>query len=147
MADGDEPVGEVDFAQLFLNQDAEDEDETTLAAVLSAMAETWPRAKRFKAIEVSMHINDKHETHDNVCIMREFFKEGADAETKITANAMGKKLKALVDAPIKDDLNRTLTLRAERQRKGGGRPTAIYHVEVLPPPQGQEVVEEEQDPF
>ena len=65
----------IDFQQLFLDQESDEEDSASLADTLSVLNKRWPGGT-FKAADVASLINENGNTPDGV-VIREFLFPGA----------------------------------------------------------------------
>lgn len=112
----------VDFQALFLGQERDDEETNTLAALLTALRKEWPPEKEngkmvataFTAKDVAELINEGGATG---VLVRDNLFERLPAGQTISVKAVGKRLKARVDAPVQVDEG-ILTLRADDGREG-----------------------------
>jgi hypothetical protein len=96
---------DINFKDLFLKQEDEDEDTSSLADMLKAMAAKWPNARAFSAAEAARVINDQSEfasTIDKECgaSMREFLFPATPPNHQITPRSLGKRLKSRVGEPV-----------------------------------------------
>jgi hypothetical protein len=100
----DEP--KLDFQTLFLDQEADDEDATSLAEALDALARIM--TKEFKASDVAEKINltatrtDLSSTNSELdaLAVRAFLFPNQPVGTQVTAKSVGKRLKAHVGEPV-----------------------------------------------
>jgi hypothetical protein len=121
---------EIDFQNLFLNQEAEeDEDTVSLVEVLTVLAERWPEG--FHATDIAQLINGVSIDPD-VLALREFLYPGATPHFAVAPRSVGKRLAAHVDEPVKSG-ECTLILRkmedaTDRKMKG----TLRYRVHMDP---------------
>jgi hypothetical protein len=99
----------IDFQQLFLARDAEDEDTTSLAEALAIMAAEWPMT--FNAAEVARLVNDLGSQHGTA--LREFLYPGEPTFYVATPKSIAQRLKEHVDEPVKHG-DRTLILRRKQ---------------------------------
>jgi hypothetical protein len=113
---------EVDFRTLFLTQEDEDEDSTSLAEVLEAMAATWPDWT--KAATLTDATNSMSHLHRET--LRGFFCPTLREEEKVSVKSVGRKLKQHVGEPVKSS-NRTLILRSDRDFH---TKTRLYKIEI-----------------
>jgi hypothetical protein len=101
----DEP--KLDFQTLFLDQEADDEDATSLAEALNALARIM--TKEFKASDVAEKINlttaktDLSSTESELAALavRAFLFPSQPLSAQVTAKAVGRRLKAHVGEPVK----------------------------------------------
>jgi len=101
----------VDFQQLFLAQDDEDEDSNSLAEALASMRHKWPAS--FDASEIARFINEPGSGPSDQLrstTLREFFYPNAKPDHVASAKSVGSLLVKYVDDPVRwgDD---TLILR------------------------------------
>jgi hypothetical protein len=116
---------DLDFQDLFLSQEGDDEDSTSLADALAVMERRWTE---FKANDVADLINKRDadssldvETlremnHDSITL-RDFLFGHAPAGFVATPKSVGHRLKAHVDEPVRSG-HRTLILRTREDRAG-----------------------------
>jgi hypothetical protein len=109
------PATSINFKNLFLVQEEDDEESSSLADVLAVLAEKWPNAAPFKAAEVATAINTTGEwategTRERAMTLREFLFPGAPPNQAVTAKATSKRLKRHVGEPVPHDGN-TLSLQ------------------------------------
>jgi hypothetical protein len=113
---------DVDFRTLFLTQEDEDEDSTSLAEVLEAMAATWPDWT--KVATLADATNSMSHLHRET--LRGFFCPHLREEEKVSPKSVGKKLKQHVGEPVRSN-NRTLILRSD---KDPHTKAPLYKVEI-----------------
>jgi hypothetical protein len=95
----------VKFRDLFLVQEADDEDSADLADALSILAEEWPNGELFQAADVAKVINTTgdratEEARERGAVLRSFLFPGVLENRAVTAKAVGKRLKRHVDELI-----------------------------------------------
>jgi hypothetical protein len=112
----------VDFHQLFIAQEADDEDSSELADVLAVLNKRW-QTGTFKAADVATAINE-HESDSP--ILREFLFPGGKSDQIVTTKAVGKRLCSHVDNPVLHHAE-TLTLRVV---KDAHTKTNAFYVKV-----------------
>ena len=126
----------VDFTEVFKNQDADDEDDTSLSKVLDLMRKRWPNEKQFYAADLTKEVNDisvnPQVTIDNELrdAVREFFFPTLPSHQKVIAITVGRRIKTRVDEPVRWG-NDTLKLKSEKPTDGGGNASAAYWVEAI----------------
>ena len=104
-----ELVGQhVDFRELFIAQEEDDEEATSLADVLEILLRRFPNG--FQAKEATATINQTFSTDDDVQTLREYLMPGALPGHVFTSKAVSKRLKKHLDEPVFCG-SRTLTLR------------------------------------
>jgi hypothetical protein len=105
---------ELDFEKLFLAQEEDEEEASSLADALEAMAKEWSKT-RFVAADLAVHVNNTSQGQLGV-ILREFLFPGAPPATHHTfsAKSVGRRLKSHVDEPVKSG-DWMLTLRSWRK--------------------------------
>jgi hypothetical protein len=111
---------QIDFQQLFLSWEEDDEDSATLADALAALLEKWPAhkegvAKAFRANDVAKCINEPS-FDPMVATIRDFLFPGAPAGHTVTAKSVGRRLMKHLDNPVKDDQGQTLALKTWREK-------------------------------
>lgn len=125
--DKDGETIEIDFQNLFLRQEEEeDEDSVSLADVLSILLKQMSK-KLFSAANVAEIVNQEH-MPDGVTV-HEFLYPTAPSGHRASPRSVGKRLHQYVDNPVKDG-ERTLTLRKCREAHGGSKGALAYYVEV-----------------
>jgi hypothetical protein len=115
------PECKIDFQNLFLVREDQDEDSTSLAEALAIMLNQWPGS--FDATDVTKLING-----GNGVALREFLYPETAASEAVSSRSVGKRLKPHIGEPVKDG-DRTLILRKhdDAHKKQG-----VYHVDVVP---------------
>src|SRR5262249_27400379 len=109
----DEP--ELDFQKLFITQEEDDEDSTTLADVLEVMRKKWPGD--FQATDVAGWVNgeDPYQNDDDKQTLRDFLTQSASSTTVLSAKSIGRLLKRHLDEPARSG-DQTIVLRREKDR-------------------------------
>src|SRR6476646_4548076 len=118
-----EPDSPVDFQNLFLAQDDEDEDSTSLAEALEIMLMKWMGA--FDAADVAKAINGQPQDRSspdqygapstpdpNAASLREFLFPTAPLSQLANPKSIGRRLRNHVDEPVRSR-GRTLVLRKQ----------------------------------
>ena len=116
---------DLDFQDLFLSQEGDDEDSTSLADALAVMERRWTE---FKANDVADLINKRdadssldvetlREMNHDSLTLRDFLFGHAPAGFVATPKSVGHRLKAHVDEPVRSG-HRTLILRTREDRAG-----------------------------
>ena len=88
---------EVDFQKLFLEQEADDDDSSSLADVLHILNRTW---HQFKASDVANMLNTQGNTSDSITL-REFLFPGGRIDQQVTVKGVSKRLGAHVGNPVR----------------------------------------------
>jgi hypothetical protein len=101
---------ELDFRTLFQAQEEEDEDSTSLAEVLEAMAAAWPE-DWVGATTVCDATNSPMHPHRET--LRGFFCPTLREDDKATPKSVGRRLKKHVGEPVRSG-ERTLILKSQR---------------------------------
>ena len=107
---------EIDFKDLFLTQEEDDEESSSLADLLAGMAKKWPVGNQATANDIAKLINNPGsdylpESEQQLAItLREFLFPNAPPGQVVTARAVGKQLGKRVGEPVKTD-KLTLILR------------------------------------
>jgi hypothetical protein len=99
---------EVDFQKLFLVQEEDDEESTSLADVLEILLRTWPNG--FGAKDVTDAINQLV-PGDDWQALREFLLPGTLSTFTFSSKTIGRRLKKHLDEPVFSS-KRTLALRS-----------------------------------
>jgi hypothetical protein len=97
----------LDFQKLFLDQESENEESTSLADALDLMLRKFD--KSFRAAQVSAFINDAQ----NDVALREFLYPSAQPTQTVSPKSVGKQLKKHVGNPVRHN-ERTLTLMKDK---------------------------------
>ena len=98
----------LDFQQLFLEQESDEEDSASLVDALSVLNKRWPGGT-FKAADVAGLINENGNTPDGV-VIREFLFPGQKSDV-VSSKSVGRRLLAHVGNPVRQD-DKTLSLYA-----------------------------------
>jgi hypothetical protein len=135
--------GKLDFQELFLSQEEDEEESASLADALVALDGEWPggnrgeEATKFQAADVTRKVNNQSEyTIDaerqrNVTV-REFLFPNTPPGQTVTAKAVGKRLKRHIGEPVMQG-GRTLILKEWRDPRGGPNATLSYYVQTREP--------------
>jgi hypothetical protein len=119
----------VSFAGMFEAANDEDEDETSLAAVLETMSDLWADEKLFTAQDLCDAIDDKKTSDSGVMRsvyefedsdreqLRNFFCPTLDRGKLASAKSVGRYLRNHIDEPVASD-GWTFILRAQKARSG-----------------------------
>jgi hypothetical protein len=124
----------INFRDLFVDQEQDDEESASLADVLDSLSRKWPAEDKFHAADIAKIINDTGQwrTDDEVersAILRELLFADAQPNTTVTAKATGKRLSRHVGEPVVHR-TRTLILREVRDRSAGPKGALAYYVQV-----------------
>jgi hypothetical protein len=122
---------EIDFKNLFLTQEEDDEENAELADALAALFVCWPGAQRFRAADVARKCNDRSdftlESEQQLCAtLREFLFPDARQGQIASEKAVGRRLKRHVGDPVMHG-SETLILRTVRDTYTNA---LTYYVEV-----------------
>jgi hypothetical protein len=103
----------IDFRDLFLAQEEDDEESASLGDALAALANKWP--DRFQSTDIAKLINNRSEYQidtDKECAatVREFLFPRLQPSQDVSAKSLGKALKCHVGEPLRNGA-RTLILR------------------------------------
>jgi len=98
----------IDFQQLFLDQESDEEDSASLADTLSVLNRRWPGGT-FKAADVAALINENGNIPDGV-VVREFLFPGQKSDV-VSSKAVARRLLAHVGNPVRQD-DKVLSLYA-----------------------------------
>jgi hypothetical protein len=115
----------LDFQDLFLVQEEDDEESASLADALDVLASRWRNGQEFRAFEVANIINNAQATDEQAITLRDFVFPGFPIGHNTTPKSTGKRLMKHLDSPVKQG-NRTIALRSRKDREG----TTLYRVEV-----------------
>jgi len=125
---------ELDFQQLLLAQEEDEEESASLADVLAILANTM-HDNAFNATAVAALINDRmHRYEEDVQAVREFLLPGAMAEHVFSAKSIGRLLKKHLDEPVRSGTD-TLVLR---RHINAHTKATFYRVDVVDPKVGAE---------
>jgi hypothetical protein len=114
----------LDFATLFLDQEAEDEDTADWADCLNAV--TKVPVGKLSASELCYQLNNVE--NDNTTIIKEVLFPAMPPGAKITPKAVAKRLSAKVDDPVRCD-GSILTLRSAKDTH---KKTLVFWAESKP---------------
>ena len=117
------PDRAVDFQNLFLAREDEDEDGTSLAEALAAMLNQWQGS--FDATDLAQLVNEPG--HSSGAALREFLYPDTAASDAVSPKSVGKRLKRHIDDPVKDG-HRTLILR---KHGDAHKKQCLYHIEIV----------------
>jgi hypothetical protein len=126
--------GSLDFQALFLAQEADEEESSSLADALGALADKWPNTTNFTASDVATMVNDRSEFVPDAeiqrsQILREVLFPNAPPNLVATPRAVGKRLHRHLGEPITRD-GKTLILKEWRPQDGGPKGALAYFVQV-----------------
>ena len=120
----------LDFQQLFIAQEEDDEESASLADMLEVLVKWWPD-QNFMASAVTGMINNRNKDEDGQ-IVRDVLLPGAMAEHVFTSKTVTRLLKKHIDEPVRGG-GRTLALRRELDPH---TKTYSYRVVVVVPKDG-----------
>ena len=128
-----QPPVAINFRDLFLSQEQDDEDNASLGDALSALAGKWPEAGRFQASGVARSLNDRSEYQIDVdkeraAILRDFMFPKLPPNQDVSAKAVGKVVKRHVGEPVLA-AGVTLILKEWRDPRGGPSGALSYYVQ------------------
>jgi hypothetical protein len=103
----------LDFQKLFIAQEEDDEESTSLAEVLDVLVKNWPR--QFTANNVAKLINDKTYLSEDEQTLRDFLQTGVPANHVFSPKSIGKRLKQHIGAPVRSG-ERTLVLQSREEK-------------------------------
>jgi hypothetical protein len=115
---------DLDFQKLFLTQEEEDEESTSLADMLEVLLKYWP--VQFTANNVATMINDPGRNEDGQTV-RDYLLPGAQPTNVLSAKSITKLLKKHLDEPVRGS-QRTLVLRRKQDPHSE---VFDYHVKIL----------------
>jgi hypothetical protein len=130
------PPMAINFRDLFLSQEEDDEETASLADALAALDATeWPREKGpkktgpFQAADLARVLNDQSDYRSDVereraATLREFLFPNLPAGQTVTPKATSKRLRRHIGEPVKKD-GKTLILKAGQDDH---TKTAVYYV-------------------
>jgi hypothetical protein len=127
----------VDFCALFIDQDADDEEDSSLVEALTEFrawaartrVERKATGRTFSAADLAPWISDTNRYPNPVRdAYRECFFPTLEPGQRVSAFAVGRRLKSRVDEPVRGD-GVTLILRSRKSSPQGHAP-AVYWVEV-----------------
>jgi hypothetical protein len=133
----DDPPGcspvKINFRDLFLSQEEDDEESASLTDALAALAATvWGRKdESFQAVDLARKLNDvsdyrSPEERERAAVLRDFFFPKTPQNQDVSPKAVAKALKRHIGEPVKKD-RETLILKAGED---SNTKTAIYYVQV-----------------
>jgi hypothetical protein len=115
---------ELDFRKLFVTQEEDDEESTSLADVLDVLVKKWP--DQFTASDVAGMINNPYPNEDEQTL-REYLLPGALSNHVFSAKSIGRLLKRHLDEPVRSG-ERTLVLRSWEDKHSKMR---VYGVRTI----------------
>jgi hypothetical protein len=98
--------GTLDFQTVFLAQEDDDEESSSLADALVALATKWPLAAKFSASSVATMVNDRSEWAESIQqnqVLREFLFPDAAPNLVATPTGVGKRLQRHIGEPVTRD--------------------------------------------
>jgi hypothetical protein len=109
---------QLDFRELFMSQEEDDEDAASLADALAVMQRRWPTFKANDAADLinrkdadaGLDLNTLHEMNADSATLRDFLFGSTPPGFVATPKAVGKRLRAHLDEPVRVG-NQTLVLR------------------------------------
>jgi hypothetical protein len=104
-----EPDVEYNFQKLFLRQEEDDVESSSLADALEAVAAQWPGT--FTAADVALVVNNVFGDDLSTLLREVLFSGLSSAPTQVSPRSMGRYLKRHIDAPVQSG-KRVLALRA-----------------------------------
>jgi len=115
---------EFDFRKLFITQEEDDEESTSLADMLDVLVKKWP--DQFTASDVAGMINNPYPNEDEQTL-REYLLPGALPNHVFSAKSIGKLLKKHLDEPVRSG-ERTVVLRSWEDKHNKMR---VYGVHTI----------------
>jgi hypothetical protein len=110
----------INFKDLFIEQEHDDEDSASLADALALLAAEWPNAVKFKAVAVAsmLNVDDSYAgaseaEREKAMTLREVLFPDLPPNQTVGPKATGRRLKRHVGGPVQHD-GKTLCLREER---------------------------------
>jgi hypothetical protein len=119
---------QLDFGQMFLQNEVEDETVINLVDTLDAMATEWPDT--FKTSDIAALLNDdsnqkSNQAKERAATLRDFLFPEAPGGREVSAKSIGRLLRRYVGTPVARQDGATLSLKTSSDRNG----ISIYHVE------------------
>jgi hypothetical protein len=118
------PDVEHNFQKMFLWQEEDDVESSSLADALEAMAAQWPGS--FTAADVALVVNNVFGDDFSTLLREVLFSGLSSAPTQVSPRSMGRHLKRHIDAPVRSG-KRVLALRANLDRHAG---SMVYQVTI-----------------
>lgn len=123
----------IDFRDLFLRQEDDEEETSSLTAALEAIQKIIPR--KFKAAELTQKLNDRSdyrlpEEVEQTMTIREFLFPVTPPNHDVSSKAVGKALGKRVGEPVQSG-NNTLILKTERDKTGGPKGPLYYEIQSV----------------
>lgn len=120
----------VDFRDLFLRQEADEEETASLTAALEALHAMLPSG--FKATDLADKLNSRSEYRldaeiEQTMVVREFLFPTAQSNHDVSSKGVGKALQKHAGEPVTSD-DKTLILKSEREKKGGPKGPLFYRI-------------------
>jgi hypothetical protein len=124
----------LNFRDLFLSQEDDDEENASLADALTALERQWPSERTFVAADLAKVLNDQSayqgdSEKERAATLREFLFPTLPQGQTITAKSAGKRLKRHQGEPVKVN-DRTLVLKNWRDPSGGPSGALSFYVQA-----------------
>ncbi len=121
----------VNFRDLFLAQDEEDEESASLGEALDVLSMKWPPGERFRANDVAAYLNDRSDyqaidDRDRCALLRDFFFPKGDQKGDVSGKSVGNAMKRHTDNPV-DYQGKKLVLRKNRDTRLDGPAGAYWY--------------------
>jgi hypothetical protein len=131
----DKPPVHIRFRDLFLSQEEDDEESSSLTDALTSLAGKWPNSGKFQASEVATLLNyhgeqQSNEDRERVATLREFLFPKMPPNQDLSAKSVGRAIKRHVGEPVKAG-DRTLILKEWRDPHGGPKGALSYYVQSV----------------
>jgi hypothetical protein len=123
----------INFRDLFLSQEEEDEESASLEDALVALNGKWPG--KFKSADIAQFLNRRGEYEtdsddkERAAVVREFLFPKLPASQDVSAKSVGKTLKRHVGEPVRSGDDRTLILKEWRDPGDGPKGPLCYRVD------------------
>jgi hypothetical protein len=132
-ADPARAPSKINFRDLFLAQDEEDEESASLGEALAVLEAKWPDRAKFKASDVAAFMNDRSdyqtvEDRDRCALLRDFFFPKADQRSDVSGKAVGHAMKRHTDNPVEHQGKR-MALKKQRDTNAGPAGAFLYFVQ------------------
>ena len=124
----------LNFRDLFLSQEDDDEENASLADALTALERQWPSERTFAAADLAKVLNDQSAYQgdtekERAATLREFLFPSLPQGQTITAKSAGKRLKRHYGEPVRVG-DRTLVLKDWRDPHGGPNGAFSFYVQA-----------------
>lgn len=120
---------QVDFGQMFLQNEADDENVLNLVDALEAMATEWPGD--YGASDIAALLNDdsnqkSNQAKERAATLRDFLFPESHGQREVSAKSIGRMLRKYIGTPVTRHDGDTLALKTATDRRG----VLTYYVDL-----------------